>query len=131
MKYTIEIPTIETLETLNALASHKVEAWLLEEVTKEMTTRAEYGYTDLTLDLEHCPYVLSTEAMYGAQNTLREMGYMTTYRPRCKEFIVEWSITARSNLQQLKDNNVAWKFPTREEIEEWEARRNEILKKTL
>jgi hypothetical protein len=115
MKYTIEIPTIEALETLTATAHHKAQAWMLEKISAEVENEATIGNEEYTLELGDCPYKADQFDVNEVQNALREMGYMTTYRPRKNELTVEWSEPARYELQNMKDNNVCWTLITREQ----------------
>ena len=115
MKYTIEIPTIEALETLTVTAHRKGQHWILNNISSEMENRATLGFENYTQNLEKCPYVIDQCDVNEIQNTLREMGFQTYHYPRKEQLVVDWSIKARKELQANKDNNCAWRFPTREE----------------
>ena len=127
MKYTIEIPTIETLETLTATAHRKGQKWMLDNIAAEMENRATAGFNNYTQDLSECSFVLDQSDVNEVQNTLREMGYLTTYYPRKAELVVDWSAKGRRELQLLKDNNCAWRFPTRADFDKQMAELNAIL----
>ena len=127
MKYVIEIPTIETLETLTATAHRKGQKWMLDNIAAEMENRAVIGFEDYTQELNGCLYAIDQGDVNEVQNTLREMGYNTSYYPRKNQLVVEWSTKARRDLQTLKDNNCAWRFPTRAERAKREAELNAIL----
>ena len=127
MKYVIEIPTIETLETLTATAHRKGQKWMLDSIAAEMENRAALGFEDYTQEVSGCPYAIDQGDVNEVQNTLREMGYNTSYYPRKNQLVVEWSAKARRDLQTLKDNNCAWRFPTRAERAKREAELNAIL----
>jgi hypothetical protein len=127
MKYVIEIPTIEALETLTATAHRKGQKWMLDNIAAEMENRAALGFEDYTQEVSGCPYAIDQGDVNEVQNTLREMGYNTSYYPRKAQLVVEWSVKARKDLQTLKDNNCAWRFPTRAERAKREAELNAIL----
>ena len=127
MKYVIEIPTVEALETLTAAAHRRGQKWMLDSISAEMENRAALGFEDCTQEVSGCPYAIDQGDVNEIQNTLREMGYNTSYYPRKAQLVVEWSIEARKDLQTLKDNNCAWRFPTRAERAKREAELNEIL----
>lgn len=127
MKYVIEIPTVEALETLTAAAHRRGQKWMLDSIAAEMENRAALGFEDYTQEVSGCPYAINQGDVNEVQNTLREMGYNTSYYPRKAQLVVEWSIEARKDLQTLKDNNCAWRFPTRAERAKREAELNEIL----
>lgn len=129
MKYTIEIPTVDTLETLVATAHRKGQKWLLENIAAEMENQANLGFYSYTQELSKCPYTLDQGDVNEVQNTLREMGYLTTHYPRRGELIVDWSPKARKDLQALKDNHCAWRFPTKADMEKRAAELNAILGK--
>ena len=113
MKYEIEIPTIEALETLTAIAHRKAQAWMLEKVSCEVENLAAVGEETYILEPSDCPYKVDQFDINEVQNTLREMGYMTTHHPRKGELIVEWSESARYNLNKMKESGVCWTFITR------------------
>ena len=127
MKYVIEIPTVEALETLTAAAHLRGQKWMLDSIAAEMKNRAALGFEDYTQEVSGCPYAIDQGDVNEVQNTLREMGYNTSYYPRKTQLVVEWSVKARKDLQTLKDNNCAWRFPTRAERAKREAELNEIL----
>ena len=127
MKYVIEIPTIEALETLTATAHRKGQKWMLDSIAAEMENRAVLGFEDYTQEVSGCPYAIDQGDVNEVQNTLREMGYNTSYYPRKAQLVVEWSAKARKDLQTLKDNNCAWRFPTRAERAKREVELNAIL----
>ena len=129
MKYTIEIPTINSLETLTATAQLEAQKWMLDEVSAKMKETAKKGEREYNLDLSECECKLDHGTINEVQNTLREMGYMTTYYPRKEVLNVDWSPRAQSELQLLKDNKVNWRFPTRKEIAEARKRVEDILHK--
>lgn len=129
MKYTIEIPTLETLDTLTATAHRKAQAWMLEIISNKMEHCASYGEESYTLGLEVCPYNVNQADVNEVQNTLREMGYMTTHYPRRQELFVDWSMKGRKELAELKKNNACWKFPTKKEMEQRRAELEKILNK--
>lgn len=118
MKYVIEVPTIETLETLTATAHRKGQAWILENVCAEMENAANLGEESYTLDLDNCPFKIDDFDVNEVQNTLREMNYFTNHAPRKRTLMVSWSFADKKNLQTLKDNNVCWRFKTRKESQE-------------
>ena len=127
MKYVIEIPTVEALETLTATAHRRGQKWMLDSIAAEMENRAALGFEDYTQEVSGCPYAIDQGDMNEVQNTLREMGYNTSYYPRKAQLVVEWSVKARKDLQTLKDNDCAWRFPTRAERAKREVELNEIL----
>lgn len=127
MKYVIEIPTVEALETLAAAAHRRGQQWMLDSIAAEMENRAALGFEDYTQEVSGCPYAIDQGDVNEIQNTLREMGYNTSYYPRKAQLVVEWSVKARKDLQTLKDNNCAWRFPTRAERAKREVELNEIL----
>lgn len=127
MKYIIEIPTVDALETLVATAHRKGQKWLLENIAAEMENRANLGYQSHTQELDQCPYTLDQGDVNEVQNTLREMGYLTTLYPRRGELVVDWSPKARKELQALKDSHCAWRFPSKAEVEKQVAELNAIL----
>jgi hypothetical protein len=127
MKYVIEIPTVEALETLTAAAHRRGQKWMLDSIAAKMENRAALGFEDYTQEVSGCPYAIDQGDVNEVQNTLREMGYNTSYYPRKAQLVVEWSVKARKDLQTLKDNNCAWRFPTRAERAKREAELNEIL----
>lgn len=127
MKYVIEIPTVEALETLTAAAHRRGQQWMLDSIAAEMENRAALGFEDYTQEVSGCPYAIDQGDVNEIQNTLREMGYNTSYYPRKAQLVVEWSVKARKDLQTLKDNNCAWRFPTRAERAKREVELNEIL----
>ena len=129
MKYIIEIPTIEALNTLTATAHRKAEKWILDSISAEMENRASIGFEDYTQDLGDCPYVIDQGDVNEAQNTLREMGYQTYYRPRNNQLVVDWSAKGRREIQTLKDNHCAWRLPTRQDIAKRRAQLDAILKR--
>lgn len=120
MKYTIEIPTIEALETLTAVAHRKAQAWMLDKVSNEVESEAEIGGEEYTLELSDCPYKADTFDVNEVQNTLRKMGFMTTYYPRKAELLVEWNPRAQMELQRMKNSDTRWLFTTRAEHKEHE-----------
>lgn len=127
MKYVIEIPTVEALETLTTAAHRQGQKWMLDSIAAEMENRAAIGFTDYTQELSGCPYAINQNDVNEVQNTLREMGYNTSYYPRKGQLIVDWSFKARKDLQDLKDNNFAWRFPTLADRAKREAELNAIL----
>ena len=127
MTYVIEIPTVEALETLTAAAHRQGQKWMLDSIAAEMENRAALGFADYTQELSGCPYAIDQGDVNEVQNTLREMGYNTSYYPRKAQLVIEWSFKARKDLQTLKDNNCAWRFPTRADRAKREAELNAIL----
>lgn len=127
MKYVIEIPTVEALETLTAVAHRKAEEWVLTQATQGMEAKAKIGDTSFTVELSDCPYRIDRADLNEVQNTLREMGYNTSYYPRREELVVDWSTKGRRELQALKDNNGAWRLPSRKELAEIQARLDAML----
>lgn len=127
MKYTIEIPTIETLDTLTATAHRKGQKWMLDNIAAEMENRASVGFESYTLIISACPYVTDYFDANEVQNILREMGYQTTFHSRKWELVIEWSTRARHELQALKDNGCAWRLPTRDDCAERQAEIDTIL----
>ena len=127
MKYVIEIPTVEALETLTVAAHRRGQKLMLDSIAAGMENRAALGFEDYTQEVSGGPYAIDQGDVNEVQNTLREMGYNTSYYPRKAQLVVEWSVKSRKDLQTLKDNNCAWRFPTRAERAKREAELNEIL----
>lgn len=115
MKYTIEIPTIESIETLTATAHKEAQKWLLEKISSAMIEKAKLGHTDLEFDLSDCPYAYNQLDLNKTENTLREIGYMTDPHPRKQILIVDWSARGKAQIQILKDSGVNWKRWTDED----------------
>lgn len=126
MKYVIEIPTIEALASLTATAHRKAQAWMLDKVSCEVETLAAIGEEDFTLEIGDCPYKVDQFDVAEVANTLREMGYMTTYHPRKSKMLVEWSESACYALQKMKNDGTAWRFVTRAE---WQKSQEEFCQK--
>lgn len=129
MKYTIEIPTVESIEVIVKTAHLKAQKWILDTVAEKIKEQAHKGENEYDLDLSKCEYKLDLAATNEAQNALREMGYMTTYYPRKEILNVDWSPKGQRELKSLQDNNVSWKFATREQISQRQAEIEAILNK--
>ena len=127
MKYVIEIPTIEALETLTATAHRKGQKWMLDGISAEMENRATIGFEDYTQELSDCPYVIDQGDVNEVQNTLREMGYQTSYYPRKNQLVVDWSAKARHELQTLKNNGGEWRLLTRADLSKRQSEIDAIL----
>ena len=127
MKYTIDIPTVEALEVLTAIAHRKAQKWMLDNISAEMENRAVLGFEDYTLIMSACPYAIDYCDVNEVQNILREMGYQTTFHSRKCELVVDWSAKARHELQTLKNNGGEWRLLTRADLSKRQSEIDAIL----
>ena len=108
MAYSTYIPTLEEIRSIKAATKERIRRDVLVHIGNLMEIRANQNLSLCIVDLKKWTEGLELSDINFVQNTLRDLGYMTKWDE--PKLIISWSDEEVAALQEMKDNNINWKF---------------------